>query len=406
MASALVAMQTFVLTASWKKRATVAAAVVVLLRKFLKRSKSQLGYVSQSNALPCAMQLPSAVKKVAIVGTGTIGSGWAALFCAKGYTVVAFVRSPASERKFLGTLEVAWRKLVERGLAADPEGYKLVTCVFNLAECVSDADYVQESVVEDLPLKQSIIHEIDNFAPPHVIVGSSTSFIPLSLLRVLAKKHPERIATAHPTLPQWDAFCEVLGSSDAITQWLAKLYGKGGDIGEQITGLGMDVVPMKKEWHGHAFNSLLQSVILTSTVLVHSGVCDAHEVDLALVHLGRITVASGGLSGALVGVIGGGSVKAARELTSDIVMGVPVAWGAILIDRVLPSFLAGPALGILQVASWPIKFFKLIVARCVSWWFRPFHLLFDESPSGSATFEATTLKSICALEKHAAIACI
>merc|ERR1719324_2312961 len=131
--------------------------------------------------------------------------------------------------------------MIQRGLAHDPEGHKKVTCVFNLAEAVADADYVQESVVEDLSLKQHIIQDIDEFAPPNVIIGSSTSFIPLSLLRARAKKHPERVATAHPSLPHWDAFAEVLGSSSNITKWLADLYGKGT---EEITGLGMDVVFM------------------------------------------------------------------------------------------------------------------------------------------------------------------
>ena len=41
------------------------------------------------------------VRRVAVVGTGTIGSGWAALFAVKGYSVTAYVRSAASEAKFL-----------------------------------------------------------------------------------------------------------------------------------------------------------------------------------------------------------------------------------------------------------------------------------------------------------------
>merc|ERR1719335_1758241 len=156
-------------------------------------------------------------------------------------------------------LEPAWQKVVQRGLATDPEGYKNIKCVLNLAECVADADYVQESVVEELHLKQQIVQDIDEFAPPHVIIGSSTSFIPLSLLRARAKKHPERVATVHPSLPQWDAFCEVIGSSAQITNWLAMLVGKGSDEADTkrvtgtgdstseavlpaVKGLGMDVV--------------------------------------------------------------------------------------------------------------------------------------------------------------------
>lgn len=200
-------------------------------------------------------QLPSKLNKVAIVGTGVIGAGWAALFCSKGYRVVAYVRSQASQAKFLKALEDAHRNFVARGVATDADGYKAVTCVFNLAECVCDADYVQESVVEDIVTKTHIIQEIDHFAPLNVIIGSSTSFIPLSLVRSRAARHPERVAITHPSIPHWDAFCEVLGSSEEITAWLATLYGRtSGSSASGINGLGMDVVQMKREQHGHVLN--------------------------------------------------------------------------------------------------------------------------------------------------------
>ena len=105
-----------------------------------------------------ALVLPADVRKIAIVGTGTIGSGWAAVFCARGYTVTAFVRSAASEAKFHAFLQMAWRKVVSRGLASDPDGWQAVSCVSSLAECLAEADYVQESVVEEIDLKQRIMY--------------------------------------------------------------------------------------------------------------------------------------------------------------------------------------------------------------------------------------------------------
>lgn len=152
---------------------------------------------------------PEDVKRIAIVGTGVIGSGWAAVFAANGYTVSAYVRSAESEAKFKRFLTAAWHKVHMRGMTSDPEGWHAVQCVRTIADCVASADYVQESVVEELPLKQAIIAEIDQHAPAGVMVGTSSSFIPLSLVRARASRHPDRIATAHPTLPQWDAFVEV-----------------------------------------------------------------------------------------------------------------------------------------------------------------------------------------------------
>jgi hypothetical protein len=266
-------------------------------------------------------------------------------------------------------------------------------------------------------LKQHIVQEIDEFAPPHVIIGSSTSFIPLSLLRARAKKHPERVATVHPSLPQWDAFCEVLGSSEQITNWLALLVGQGsietdlqgvagtGESSTQVAlpavkGLGMDVVAMKKECHGHAFNTFFITVYSAATLLVKGGVCDAHEVNTALVHFARLVIAGGGFSGLLVGIVGGGSVQASQELTTDIYLGLPVAWGTVAISRLFPALLARFFLKIWQALMWPVKFLKAPVRRFVNWWGLAFYKHFDKHLSDKAAFEATAIQRMCDLEKE------
>jgi 3-hydroxyacyl-CoA dehydrogenase len=348
-------------------------------------------------AQPNTMQPPSSVKKVAIVGTGIIGCGWASLFCAKGYTVVAYTRSEASKAKFLKNLAPTWQMIVQRGFSKDTEGWKKITCILNLAECVADVDYIQESVVEDLALKQQIIQDIDEFAPAHVIIGSSTSFIPLSLLRARAKLHPDRVATVHPSLPHWDAFAEVLGSSEEITTWLATLCGKGDAI---TTGLGMDVVAMKKECHGHAFNAIFQTVFVVSTVLVRTGVCKAYEMDMALQHFARLVVAGGGLSGLHVGIVGGGTVEAANELTTDIFLGAPVAWGAVGCSWLLPRILAKIAIRILQVLCYPLRFLKGPVSRFVRWLAGPFYERFQKLNPNVAVFHKDVLSTVCALEER------
>ena len=135
-----------------------------------------------------------------MVGTGVIGSAWAAIFHAKGYVVTAYVRSISSQQKFERFLQAAWQKLLARGLATKPDGWRGVTCVSSVAECVASADYVQESVVEDLGTKLAIIAEIDAHAPAEVLIGSSSSFIPLSLVRSQAARHPGRVCTTAPVM--------------------------------------------------------------------------------------------------------------------------------------------------------------------------------------------------------------
>ena len=281
-----------------------------------------------------------AVKRIAIVGTGTIGSGWAAVFLSRDCEVCAYVRSAASEAKFIGFLQVAWRKLVARGLAADADGWRAVKCVRDLSECVSTADYVQESVVEDLSLKQGIIAQIDQHTPSETLIATSSSYIPLSLVGTRSACHPERIATVHPTLPQWDNFVEVLGSCDEHTQWLAAFMSR----------MGMDTITLNKEMWGHVHNFMLAVSLSSGIGLVKSGVTSAAEVDRALVHMSRLIIASGGISHALVDVVGNGDRDAFLDLSTDIVLGAPAGLGACLSTWCLPSWLASICLWL--ITAW------------------------------------------------------
>ena len=59
------------------------------------------------------------------------------------------------------------------------------------------------------------------------------------MLRQRARRYPERIATVHPTVPQWDDFVEILGSCPEYTTWLARFFGR-----EHV---GMDAITMRRE---------------------------------------------------------------------------------------------------------------------------------------------------------------
>jgi len=306
--------------------------------------------------------------------------------------VEAYVRSVSSEAKFLVSVQGAWTKLMSRGLATDSKGWEhAITCVTSVAECVHDADYVQESVVEDLEAKQRIIEEIDQFAPEHVIVGSSSSFIPLSLLRARAKRFPGRCATVHPTLPQWDDFVEILGATSEYAQWLATFLGK--------ENLGMDTIILRREMHGHAHNCVLNVIAVTACALVKGGFTSAEELDRALVHLARLIIASGGISGALVGFVGNGSVDAQSSLSADIAMNSPATMGACVLSFVLPSRLATIFhyiwTAIFSMFARSVRV-KRWIKRCVEWFCADFYEEWHQG-AGATRFEERALRRLVRL---------
>ena len=97
----------------------------------------------------------TAVKKVASIGGGPIGAGWAAHFLARGYDVAGYVHSMSEEAGYRKVLDTAWISLTALGLAPDASRDRLML-TDNLEAAVADAGFVQESAPERLELKQKL----------------------------------------------------------------------------------------------------------------------------------------------------------------------------------------------------------------------------------------------------------
>lgn len=83
------------------------------------------------------------VKKIAVVGTGVIGSSWTTLFLAKGYRVIVSDPAPGAEEKLSNYIESEWPRIAQIGLAegASPSNYELVE---DITQHLHDVDFVQE----------------------------------------------------------------------------------------------------------------------------------------------------------------------------------------------------------------------------------------------------------------------
>jgi carnitine 3-dehydrogenase len=134
--------------------------------------------------------------RVAIVGTGLIGGGWAACFLAHGLDVVATDPAPGTEDKLRNYVEAAWSALTKIGLAPGASTTRL-RFTADLKEAIADADLVQENAPEREPLKVKLFADMDSILPPPAILASSTSGIPMSRIQSECK-HPERCVTGHP----------------------------------------------------------------------------------------------------------------------------------------------------------------------------------------------------------------
>ncbi len=135
------------------------------------------------------------IAKVAVLGSGVMGSGIAAHIANAGIPVMLLdiVPKDAPSRNMLA------EKAIEKQLAANPSGFthknkaKLVTTgnLEDNLDWLKDADWIIEVVLEDLKVKQELYHKIDPIRKKGSIVSSNTSTLPL---HVLEKGMPDSFA--------------------------------------------------------------------------------------------------------------------------------------------------------------------------------------------------------------------
>ena len=149
--------------------------------------------------------------RIALVGGGVIGGGWAGRLVECGHDVVLHDPHPQAEERVREVLDNAERAWAQLTLAPRRRG--AVTFVASLADAVRDADVVQESVPEDEALKRRLLSEIDAHVPPDALVCSSTSGLLPSRLQA-DMGHPERFVVGHPFNPVYLLpLVEVVGES-------------------------------------------------------------------------------------------------------------------------------------------------------------------------------------------------
>lgn len=207
------------------------------------------------------------MKRAAIIGGGVIGGGWAARFLLNGWDVAVFDPDPQAIRKIEEVLANARRSLpalYDRALP--PEG-QIEYCT-DLLKAVAGADWIQESVPEQLDLKHKILTQVMAAAPAASIIGSSTSGFKPSELNAQGA----RAIVAHPFNPVYLLpLVELVGAADICNR-----------AADTLRGVGMFPLIVRKEIDAHIADRLLEAVWRESLWLVKDGIATTEEIDQAI----------------------------------------------------------------------------------------------------------------------------
>ena len=169
---------------------------------------------------------PSDVKKVAVVGGGVIGIGWVLHYLRMGFDVTAYDPMPEARERIASMVNDTWPLMEDLGLRPGASGDRLVI-VSSLMEAVSGADVVQEAVPEVAAMKTKVFAEMDQHAPAHAVLMTSTSGISMTVIQS-ESKHPERMVVGHPFNPPYLVpLVEILGgdqTSPETVAWARDFY--------------------------------------------------------------------------------------------------------------------------------------------------------------------------------------
>ncbi len=138
-------------------------------------------------------------KTVGIIGGGTIGASWTALFAVAGMKVAVYDPAPNSAETVEAYLDRAWPRLERLGLASSG-GERALSFHATPEAAVAEADFVQESVPERLEIKHAIYRQIEPALGAGVIVATSASGLFLQDMQA-GWRNPSHFILGHPFNP-------------------------------------------------------------------------------------------------------------------------------------------------------------------------------------------------------------
>ncbi len=213
------------------------------------------------------------VKRIAVLGTGTIGASWTAYFLARGYDVVAWDPAEGWRDRLQAFVDNARPQLQAIGTAGPVEGR--LSFADDPATAVDGADFVQENAPERAPIKADLYQRIDNAVGEATVVATSTSGLILSDLQD-GVGFADRLVVGHPfNPPHLIPLVEVvLGkrTDPAAGEWAHGFYNH----------IGKHAIYVNKEVPGHLANRLQAALWREAVNAVEDGLASVEDVNAAI----------------------------------------------------------------------------------------------------------------------------
>jgi len=217
------------------------------------------------------------IRKVAVLGAGTMGHGIAQVCAQAGYEVALRDVAEGALAKGIAAVQKSLDRLVEKGKLDAAERARVlaaITPTTQLADAVRDADVVIEAIPERMEWKLETFREIDASAPPHALLGTNTSSLSVTEIAG-AVRDPSRVVGLHffNPVPVMELVEIVRGirTSEAALDGARAL----------VTKLGKKPIVVR-DFPGFATSRLGVAIGAEAIRMLEQGVASAEDIDTAM----------------------------------------------------------------------------------------------------------------------------
>jgi 3-hydroxybutyryl-CoA dehydrogenase len=217
------------------------------------------------------------IRKVGVIGAGTMGNGIAQLAAQIGCDVVMRDIENSFVDRGLKSIDKFLAKSVEKGKLAADEKTKIMGRIkgtTNMAD-LKDVDFVVEAVIEDLALKKSVFKELDALCRPEVILATNTSSMSITEVAA-ATKRPDKVCGVHFFNPApIMKLVEIIRGYHTSDQTVAAATALAKKMGK-VT------VEVKKDSPGFIVNRCMIPHMIEAIKIVEEGIASIPDVDTAV----------------------------------------------------------------------------------------------------------------------------
>jgi 3-hydroxybutyryl-CoA dehydrogenase len=216
------------------------------------------------------------MKKIAVIGAGTMGNGIAHVFAQNGFSVSLIDVSQEQLDRAIATITRNFDRQVSKGLDASVKDSALQNIITNtsLAEGVKDAELAVEAATENTELKLNIFRQMDEHAPKSCILATNTSSISITKIASVTSR-PELVIGMHFMNP-----VPVMKLVEIINGYSTKA-----EVSQAIVDLSKQLgkVPcVVNDYPGFIANRILMPMINEAIYSLYEGVAGVQEIDTVM----------------------------------------------------------------------------------------------------------------------------